>query len=63
MALKKMSRAYLDGHWSHVSELPGIGVYASRMWEMIFCGYLGDEPPKDHALVRVWKWLKDRETE
>lgn len=57
-ALYAMSRAYLSGSWSHVRELPGIGEYASRMWEMIFCGHLGEDPPKDHALVRVWKWMK-----
>jgi len=56
--LMKMSEAYLISDWKHASELPGIGPYASRAWEIFCCGVLGDEPPHDHALVQYFEWAK-----
>lgn len=56
--LYEMSRAYKRKNWNHVKELPGIGEYASRMWEMFFKGELGDDPPKDGSLVKYWRWRK-----
>lgn len=56
-----MTREYVKDEWTTARELPGIGEYAVRMHEMLFCGHLGDAPPKDHALVRVWEWMKGRE--
>lgn len=58
--LKRMTRAYLCTDWHHAKELPGIGEYASAAWR-IFCeGTVGDEPPKDHALVRYFEWARAR---
>lgn len=56
--LFEMTRAYLTKNWSHVSELPGIGEYASRAWEIFFRNKLGNEPPNDGALVLYWSWRK-----
>lgn len=57
--LKKMTEVYLATDWTHARQLPGIGEYAARAWE-IFCeGVLGSEPPKDGALVRYWNWRID----
>lgn len=56
--LFEMTRAYEGREWSHVSKLPGVGEYAARMWEIFFCGKLGDDPPNDGALVLYWKWRK-----
>lgn len=56
--LFEMTKAYVDKSWSHVSELPGIGEYASRMWEIFFENNIGNEPPKDGALVLYWSWRK-----
>lgn len=53
-----MSKAYLTGNWEHASELPGVGDYAARMWEIFFLGRMGDEPPKDGALKLYWYWMK-----
>ncbi len=56
----KMTYHYLAAPWQHARELPGIGEYAAAAWE-IFCeGVLPDEPPKDHALVQYYHWLKDQ---
>lgn len=57
-SLLKMTRHYLAGPWHHAKELPGIGIYAARAWEMFCRDITGDEPPVDHALVRVYHWRK-----
>lgn len=54
--LKKMTKRYLMGPWEHARELPGIGEYGARSWEIFCCGILGAEPPKDHALVQYYEW-------
>lgn len=59
--LVRMSEEYLGGKWVHASELHGIGEYGSRSWEIFCLGFLGDDPPEDGALVKYWKWAKERE--
>lgn len=54
-----MTRKYASGNWRHASELPGIGVYAARSWEMFFKNELGEDPPEDHMLVKYWEWRKN----
>lgn len=64
--LMQMTEYYLKRTWKHASELPGIGDYASRTWEIFCQGKLGTEAPKDHALVRYWNWriqLEQRQRE
>ena len=61
--LMKMSHHYLCGPWEHARDLPGIGEYAARAWEIFCRDELGDEEPKDHALVDYWRWRKHRESE
>lgn len=56
--LKKMTERYLAGPWQHARELPGVGEYGARAWEIFCLGSLGDEAPKDHALVRYFEWRK-----
>ncbi len=56
--LFEMTEKYLKKDWHHVSELPGIGDYASRAWEMFFKNCLGEDPPNDGALVLYWSWRK-----
>lgn len=58
--LRKMTQAYLTGGWSHARELPGVGIYAARAWEIFCRGELGTEAPKDHALVKYWAWCRQR---
>jgi hypothetical protein len=59
--LVKMTTHYLTAPWDHARELPGIGVYAARAWEIFCRSKLGDEPPKDHALSTYWEWRKRHE--
>jgi methyl-CpG-binding domain protein 4 len=53
--LKRMSEAYLSS-WERAIDLPGVGEYASRAWEIFCQGSLGQDPPRDHALVKYWHW-------
>lgn len=53
-----MTKMYLASPWTYAGELPGIGSYAARAWEIFCHGELGDEPPTDHALTKYWKWCK-----
>ena len=59
--LFKMTEAYVANNWTHARELPGIGKYAARAWEIFCRGELGIEPPADHALVRYWEYVKSYE--
>jgi methyl-CpG-binding domain protein 4 len=56
-ALKKMSIAYITGDWSDVRDLPGVGEYAARAFEMFVLNEMGDVEPKDHALSRFWRYV------
>jgi methyl-CpG-binding domain protein 4 len=55
-----MTTRYLGAPWKHAQELPGIGEYAARAWEIFCRGELGTEPPKDHALAQYYLWAKQR---
>lgn len=57
--LLKMTERYLAAPWQHASELPGIGQYAARAWEIFCKNELGNEPPNDHALLKYWCWRKE----
>lgn len=54
-----MTSNYRHRTWTHVSELPGIGSYGSRAWEIFCRQIIGDSIPEDHALVNYWKWIKN----
>jgi methyl-CpG-binding domain protein 4 len=53
-----MSKKYATQKWSSPRELPGIGEYAGRAWEIFFKNDLGDVAPNDGALTLYWKWRK-----
>lgn len=53
-----MSRSYVYDDWTHVSELPGVGEYASAAWEIFVKNKLPPECPKDGALAAYYKWRK-----
>ena len=56
--LLDMTEAYIKKDWRHVSQLPGVGEYASRAWEIFFTKDLGGVPPTDGALMLYWNWRK-----
>ena len=41
VGLRTLASAYLRPDWTHAGQLPGIGQYGSRAWEMFCLGYLG----------------------
>ena len=60
MRLIDLASEYEKKNWTHVEELPGIGKYAARMWEIFFLGKIGDTPPEDGSLALYWYWLKNK---
>jgi methyl-CpG-binding domain protein 4 len=54
--LIRFSKDYSGSGWSDARELCGIGEYAGRAWDIFCRGELGSSPPKDHALVKYWRW-------
>lgn len=58
--LFKMTNAYINNDWTHVRELPGIGEYASRAWEIFYLCELGNTVPNDGALKTYWSWCSKR---
>jgi methyl-CpG-binding domain protein 4 len=58
--LYRMSEHYLAANWDHATDLPGIGPYAGRSWEIFCQGRLGDIEPHDHALRTYWLWCKEQ---
>ena len=59
--LFRMTERFIASNWEDVRELPGVGEYAARAYEIFCLGVLGSEPPKDHALVQYWTWAKKHE--
>lgn len=55
--LLEMTRAFVCS-FREVRNLPGIGEYAARAWEIFCLNDLGESAPKDHALTKYWHWRK-----
>ena len=51
--------AFVEG-FVDVRELPGVGEYAARTYEIFCKGDLGDVPPADHSLVKYWNWARNK---
>ena len=52
-----MSRAFLDGSWRRVEELPGVGKYAADAYAIFCLGRWREVAPNDHALNAYQEWL------
>jgi len=56
--LRNLAMEYMKDEWKNIVELPGVGEYASRAWEIFVEGNLGGDPPRDGALMLYWTWRK-----
>jgi len=54
--LFEMTTAYVKKDWSHAVELPGVGDYGARSWEIFFKNKLGRHKPVDGVLALYWSW-------
>jgi len=54
--LLKMAVVYRGKDWKDIRDLPGVGEYAARAWEIFCRNELGTAPPTDGALVAYWRW-------
>lgn len=52
--IREFSEDFLSKKWKFLSDCRGIGEYADACDRMYFLGEFGKDPPKDHALVRLW---------
>ena len=59
--LKKLASAYIKNDWKHAKDLPGIGEYGGRAWEIFCCSKLGTIEPKDGALKIYWRWSLNKQ--
>lgn len=55
--LVKLATAFIKDDWTDARQLPGVGEYAGRAYDIFCRGIIGSEPPKDHALVDYWRWI------
>jgi methyl-CpG-binding domain protein 4 len=56
--LFKLAEKYVAWDRINVNELPGVGEYASRAWQIFVKNDLGDVEPRDGALKLYWTWAK-----
>ena len=54
--LYKLAEGYLTQKWSDPRDLPGIGEYGARSWEIFCRNIIGEQEPDDGALKVYWKW-------
>ena len=56
--LIRFSSAFSEGGWTDVTDLPGIGKYASDSYRIFCLGDWRSVEPRDHALNWYHTWLK-----
>lgn len=54
----RMTERFVTQDWNDVRELPGVGEYCARSYEIFCKNMLGSEPPNDHALLQYYLWRK-----
>ncbi|KAL9178179.1 hypothetical protein ABFS82_01G108400 [Erythranthe guttata] len=59
MGIQRFSQEYLNGIWTHVTQLPGIGKYAADAYAIFCTGKWERVRPIDHMLVKYWEFLCD----
>jgi len=54
--LYRLANVLSNNDWKNVLDLPGVGEYAARAWDIFVNGDLGTSPPKDGALKSYYEW-------
>lgn len=55
--LRELAEGYLNSDWNDPRELPGVGEYAGRAWDIFVLGILDENTePNDGALRLYWDW-------
>ncbi|XP_057443303.1 methyl-CpG-binding domain protein 4-like protein [Lotus japonicus] len=57
--LKRFSEEYLGKHWTHVTQLHGIGKYGADAYAIFCTGKWQRVTPADNYLDRYWEFLHD----
>lgn len=54
--LKSLAKFILSNSWKDPRNLPGIGEYGARSYEIFCQNKIGNVCPNDGALAKYWKW-------
>ncbi|KDP47061.1 hypothetical protein JCGZ_10788 [Jatropha curcas] len=55
--IQRMSQEYLEDHWTHVTQLHGVGKYAADAYAIFCTGKWDQVRPADHMLNYYWEFL------
>ena len=58
---KEFSKAWLEGDWEKIEELPGVGKYAADSWKLFQDGDINISV-EDKELIKYVKWAKEYES-
>jgi len=61
ITLIEFSKNFLKSNWTHASELPGVGEYASAAWDIFVLNKMPSRAPNDHALTLYWYWRQQND--
>ncbi|XP_043698091.1 methyl-CpG-binding domain protein 4-like protein isoform X3 [Telopea speciosissima] len=57
MMIQRFSKEYLEGGWTHVTQLHGVGKYAADAYAIFCTGKWDRVRPTDHMLTKYWEFL------
>ncbi|QHO07636.1 uncharacterized protein LOC107639420 isoform X1 [Arachis ipaensis] len=57
--LQRFSEEYLNGNWTHVTQLHGVGKYAADAYAIFCTGKWDRVTPTDHMLNHYWEFLHE----
>jgi len=57
---KAFSKAWIEGDWKNIEDLPGVGKYAADSWKVFQEGRI-DIIVEDKELIKYVKWAKEYE--
>lgn len=59
--IRSFSEDFTNKKWGLLGECRGIGEYADACDRMYFLGEFDTDPPNDHALVQLWRYVTSGE--
>ncbi|CAM0148477.1 unnamed protein product [Urochloa decumbens] len=57
--IQRFSKGYVEGEWTYVTELYGVGKYAADAYAIFCAGRATEVVPKDHKLVKYWNYVRN----
>ncbi|CAL5034207.1 unnamed protein product [Urochloa decumbens] len=57
--IQRFSKGYVEGEWTYITELFGVGKYAADAYAIFCAGRATEVVPKDHKLVKYWNYVRN----